>query len=64
MLFEGIIVLVIGIILFAIRGLLPVGAQKFAEIGGLILCIIGIILIIIGALGVAFLSLGAIPLLN
>ena len=59
MLVEGIIVLVIGVILFAIQGLLPPGGRKAASIGGIILVIVGIILIVLGALGIAFLSLGA-----
>lgn len=58
MIIEGIIILVIGIILFAVQGLLPPGGRKAAEYGGIALAIIGIILIVIGAIGIAFLSLG------
>lgn len=61
MLIEGIIILVIGIILFAIQSLLPVGARKAAYVGAIILCIIGIALIVLGAIGYAFLSIGALP---
>lgn len=59
MLIEGIIILVIGVILFAIQGLLPPGGRKAAEIGGIVLVIIGILLIVLGALGIALLSMGA-----
>jgi hypothetical protein len=59
MLIEGIIILVIGIILFALQNALPPGGKKAAAIGGAILIIIGIILIVLGVIGVAFLSLGA-----
>lgn len=47
MLFGGIIALVIGIILFAIRTYIPPVATKFAEIGGIILSILGILLIVL-----------------
>ena len=64
MLIEGIIILIIGIVLFAIRGLLPPRGQTAAEIGGIILVILGIILIVLGALGIALLTMGALPLLH
>ncbi len=59
MLIEGIIVLVIGVILFAIQSILPPDARKFAYVAAVILVIIGLVLIVLGALGYAFLSLGA-----
>lgn len=58
MLIEGIIVLIIGVILFAIQSLIPPEARKLAYIAGLILVVIGIILIVIGALGIPFLTGG------
>ena len=50
----GIILLIIGIILYAIAGMLPPVATKIARILGIILAIIGVILIVLAALGVAF----------
>lgn len=63
MIVTGIILLVIGVILYAIQSLLPPEGRKAASIGGIILVIVGIILIVLGAIGYAFLSIGGlIPL--
>ena len=43
---PGIVLTVIGVILYAVAGMLPPVATKFARIGGIILAVIGIILII------------------
>jgi hypothetical protein len=50
MLIGGIIALVIGFILYAIKPELPVRAQKISSIGGMILAVIGIVLIILAVL--------------
>jgi TRAP-type C4-dicarboxylate transport system permease small subunit len=58
MLIEGIIILVIGIILFAIESVIPPEARRFTRIIAIILVIVGAILILLGALGYAFLTGG------
>jgi len=56
---AGIVLLVIAIILFAIRGFIPSGvAQTLATIGAIILAILGILLIILWALGISLGGLG------
>lgn len=47
MLIAGIVALVIGIILYAIKNYLPPGAVVAAKIGGIILSILGIVLIVL-----------------
>ena len=66
MLIEGIIVLVIGVVLFAIQGLVPPETKRLVQIIAIILVIVGVILILIGALGLAFLTGGLLlpPLIN
>jgi uncharacterized membrane protein YczE len=67
MLIEGIIVLIIGVVLFAIQSIIPPEGRKVAYVGAVILVIIGIVLIVLGALGYAFFSIGALhppPLLS
>ncbi len=49
---SGIILTVIGVILYAISSMIPPGASTIARIGGIILAIIGIVVIILAALGV------------
>ena len=50
MLIGGIVALVIGVILFAIKNYLPPGATIAAKIGGIILSIVGIVLIVLAVL--------------
>jgi multisubunit Na+/H+ antiporter MnhG subunit len=50
---TGIIITIIGVILYAVSSMLPPGATTIARIGGIILAIIGIIIIILAAVGVA-----------
>jgi uncharacterized membrane protein YczE len=67
MLIEGIIVLIIGVVLFAIQSIIPPDARKIAYIAAVILVIIGLVLIVLGAIGYAFFSIGALsppPLLS
>lgn len=47
MLIGGIIALVIGVILYAVKGYMPPVAEKFAIVAGIILSIIGIVLIVL-----------------
>ena len=67
MLIPGIILFAIGIILLAVKGTLPAGAQQAAYIVGLILVVIGAILIVLGALAMAgivlYLTMGSLPVL-
>ena len=60
---HGILVLILGIILYAVSRLLPPGVSTAAYYIGILLAIVGVIIIVLAILGITIPGLFILPLL-